>query len=94
VTPEVSLRDLRSGVSPQYAEHVLDELEQGHGVACFATRPHPGDDVVIYAAHRFSAESAAFSLHPSRRLRAMQAIAIQRKARLAAAECGHPPVVA
>jgi hypothetical protein len=78
---------------PVYQAEVLDKLEAGEGVACFAALSPDGDPIVLFASHRLAGKARAVSFHTSEHVRAAQALAIQREARRQAVAQGFEIVV-
>jgi hypothetical protein len=69
---------------PAYVENVLEPLAKGEGVACFLAHDDDGEQAVLFFTHTLSGAAATFAIDVRDRVRAAQAVAVQRAARLRA----------
>lgn len=79
---------------PAYVENVLEPLAKGEGVACFVAADDDGDQAVLFFTHTLSGAAARFSVDGRDRVRAAQAVAVQRAARSRAQSEGFNALVA
>ncbi|MGI8623145.1 MAG: hypothetical protein ACR2NB_06585 [Solirubrobacteraceae bacterium] len=78
---------------PQYLANVLEPLRKGEGVACFVVEDD-GGPTVLYCTHVLSGWAQSLAVDDCERVRAAQALAVQREARDQAARAGFYAVVA
>lgn len=78
---------------PSYVEHVLEPLAKGEGVACFLADNGEGERAVLFFTHTLSGTAAKFATDMRDKVRAAQAVAVQRAARTRASTEGFDPVV-
>jgi hypothetical protein len=73
---------------PQYVSNIMEPLDKGEGVACFLVDDGAGDQMVLYCSHRLTGQAQEISTDARDYVRAAQAVAIQREARMRAAQAG------
>jgi hypothetical protein len=73
-----------SDTDPQYVENVLTPLAKGEGVACFVADTDAGERSVLFFTHTLSGQAATFATDARDEVRAAQAVAVQRAARVRA----------
>jgi hypothetical protein len=66
---------------PAYVENVLEPLAKGEGVACFLAEGDDGEQAVLFFTHTLSGAAARFAIDVRDKVRAAQAVAVQRAAR-------------
>ncbi len=69
---------------PAYVENVLEPLAKGEGVACFLASDDDGEQAVLFFTHTLNGAAARFSTDVRDKVRAAQAVAVQRAARMRA----------
>lgn len=78
---------------PAYVENVLEPLAKGEGVACFLAQGTDGEKAVLFFTHTLSGAAANFATDVRDKVRAAQAVAVQRAARTRALSEGFSAII-